>query len=426
MWRKLDELKRTLSGFADQREHLLLVVSCADPELAYVIKTLEGIDDTSPADLFLTFAEPFTQAEAYAEAIMKNLRAQAAAAHARSREGASLPPFPPLCDDEAAPPHARLRAAVDHVSSLVPAEGEHRVVWAFLPLQVADEEGYARLVGQFIPWNGPEPWMRGLRVVARDDRSRPFLLPALRKRKAPGVLLYEMDMSPEALNDALVLEAADRSLPLARRTQALVQLAGLDYAYKRYPEAIKKYAFLFDHYTEHNAPAMAALSLQGVGDCLRRQGDLEGARLRYQQALTLAMGAKALPMLLGLTSALGELSLELDQPREAAGFFKLAADVAGRVMNPVARADAQEQQGLACELAGDAAGAVLVWKDAAKLCEAFDYHERRRTVLARLIAAYKAMYLDKERHACELELEATDKAAVAARAAREQAPGAAP
>jgi tetratricopeptide (TPR) repeat protein len=426
MWRKLDELKRTLSGFVGQREDLLLVVSCADPEVAYVLKTLEGIDDTSPGDLFLVFAEPFTQAEAYAAAIMKNLRAQAAAAQARSGEGAPLPPFPPPCEDEGAPPHARLRAAVDHVSSLVPTQGEHRVVWAFLPVQVTDQEGYARLVGQFIAWNGPEPWMRGLRVVARDDRPCPFLLPALRKRKAPGVLLYEMNMSPEALNDALVLEAADRSLPLSRRMQALVQLAGLDYAYKRYPDAIKKYVFLYDHYTEHNAPAMAALSLQGVGDCLRRQGDLQGARLRYQQALTLAMGAKALPVLLALTSALGDVSLELDEPREAAGFFKLAADIAGRVMNPFARADAQEKQGIACDRAGDRAGAVVVWTEAAKLCEGFRYHERRRTVLGRLIDAYKAMYQDKERRTCELELEATVKAARGARAAHEQVSGAAP
>ena len=50
MWRKLDELRETLGGFVEQRDNLLLVVSCADAELAYVIKTLEGIDDSAPSD----------------------------------------------------------------------------------------------------------------------------------------------------------------------------------------------------------------------------------------------------------------------------------------------------------------------------------------------------------------------------------------
>ena len=76
MWRKLDELKATLGEFVDQRENLLLVVSCADPEMSYVLKTLEGMDDTAPSDVFLVFGEAFTDAAQYASAIMKNLRVQ--------------------------------------------------------------------------------------------------------------------------------------------------------------------------------------------------------------------------------------------------------------------------------------------------------------------------------------------------------------
>src|SRR5689334_8949727 len=118
MWRKLDELKATLGEFVDQRENLLLVVSCADPELSYVLKTLEGMDDTAPSDLFLVFGEPFTEAAQYASAIMKSLRVQMEIARApREAEGeAPLPPLPALCDDAAAPPGARVRAAIDHVS----------------------------------------------------------------------------------------------------------------------------------------------------------------------------------------------------------------------------------------------------------------------------------------------------------------------
>jgi tetratricopeptide (TPR) repeat protein len=409
MWRKLDELKQTLSGFVEQRESLLLVVSSADLEVPYVLKTLEGIDDTSPSDLFLTFAEPFTRAPEYAAAIMKHLRGQMAVARAKG-EGEPFPPLPAICDDEAAPPPARLRAAVDHVAALVPARGGHKVVWGLLPLHVADQEGYARIVGQFVPWRGPEPWMRGLRVVARDDRERPFLSPALRKNKAPGVLLYEMDMSPEALNDALVKGAGDRSLAPADRMQALIQLAGLDVAYRRYPEALDKYRRLYDFYAEHHAPAMQAVALQGVGDVTRRQGDRKGAKLRYQQGLTLAMQTQALPVMLHLTYAIGDVSLELGDDRDAEGFFGLAEKLAGKLMNPYVKAQALEQQGIARTRLGDAAGALVAWRGADALCKAFSYHERRRSVLERLIGAYQAAYMNEERHACEVELRAVKQA----------------
>jgi tetratricopeptide (TPR) repeat protein len=405
-------VRDTLSQFVEQRDNLLLVVSTSDREMAYVLKTLEGMDEGSPSDLFLIFAEPFADGPAYASAIMKNLYVQMEVAKATLKERGEgpFPPLPELCDDEAAPPVARLRAAIDHVASLVPAQGGHRAVWGFLPLQIADQEGYARLAGEFVMWSGPELWMRGLRVIARDDRERPFLFPALRKKKAPGVLLYDLDMSPEALNDALVKEAADRSAPVADRMQALMQLAGIDYAYKRYPEAIDKYRVLYNYYAEHNAPAMQAVVLQGVGDAILRLGDPRAAKVKYHQGLALAMQTQSLPILLNLTSAIGDVDLGLEDYRDAEGFFGLAAQIAGKMQNPFVKADALEKQGLARERTGDEAGAVVAWRDAAALCKTFAYHERHRSVLERLIRAYRSMCLDEERRACEAELKATRQA----------------
>jgi tetratricopeptide (TPR) repeat protein len=418
MQRKLDELRETLSGFVAQRESLLLVVSAADPEMAYVLKTLEGVDDTSPADLFLIFAEPFTAAPAYASAIMKSLHAQMEAAQASGED--PLPPLPALCDDEGAPPLTRLRAAIDHVSSIVPMEGEHRVVWGFLPLQIDDREGYARLAGDLVPWRGPELWMKGLRVIARDDRDSPFLSPGLRKLAAPRVLLYEIDMSPAALNDALVKEAADRSLPVAARMQSLMQLASLDYAYKRYPQAIEKYGVLYNHHAQRDDKAMQAVTLQGAGDSLQRMNDLQGARVKYQQGLLLAMQTQALPVLLNLTMALGDVGAALGDHRDAEKFFGLSEQLAGRLMNPFARADALEKQGIARDRLGDLAHGVLAWRGAETLSKTFAYHERHRSVLERLIAAYRLMQMSDERSACEAELKAALQAIKAdARAAHD-------
>jgi tetratricopeptide (TPR) repeat protein len=409
MQRKLEEMRDTLSGFVDQRDNLLLVVSGTDAEVPYTLKTLEGLDDVAPSDLFLLFAEPFTGAPRYASQVVQSLHTQMKLAEVdlAKRQQEPWPPLPSLCDDDDAPPHDRIRAAIDHIASLLPAEEDHRLVVGLLPFHIADQEGYARLVGELIPWDGPMLWMKGLRIVARDDSASPFLIPILRKKKAPGVLLYEPDLRPEALNDALVKGAADPSLPVVERMQILAQLAGLDYAHQRYAGAIEKYKILYNYYAESESPAMQAVTLQGVGDVLRRIGKLEEAKEKYQQGLALALEAEALPVLLNLTFAAGDVSLELNEHEQAEGFFGLSQALAGKLLNPFAKADALEQQGIARDRARDGAGAIVVWSDASTLCETFSYHERRRSVLERLIAAYRDAGMSSERHACEEGLRAT-------------------
>jgi tetratricopeptide (TPR) repeat protein len=284
------------------------------------------------------------------------------------------------------------------------------LIWGLLPGHIDDREGYARLVVEFVPWNGPEPWMKGLRIVARDDRDRPFVRPGLRKRRAPGVLLYEPDLGTAALTDALARDAADRSLPVAERMEALAQLAALDHAHRRYPQAIEKYGVLYNYYGEHNIPAMQAVVLHGVGDVLRQKGDLTGARDKYQQGIALLSEPSALPILLNLTAAAGDVSLELKDFATAEGFFDIAQQIAGKLLNAFAKGDVLEKQGIARDKGGDHAGAIQVWKDASTLCETFGYDERRCAVLERLITAYERVAFTAERRACEAELEAVHKA----------------
>lgn len=366
MRRKLDELNGILRGLVQGREHLLLIVSGTDIEMTYALKALEGLEQGSPSDLYLIFPEPLPTAPQYVSSMIRKLRAQAEHAQA-ARAARGEPPWPPLpalCDDEGAPPHQRLREAIGYVCSLMPPDGDHRVVWGLLPVQLEDREGYARLVAALIPWNGPEPWMKGLRFIARDDRARPFLLPGLRARRAPGVLLYQPDLTTPALTDALARDAADRSLPVAERMEALTQLAALDCAHRRYPQAIEKYGALYAYYAEHRAPAMQAVVLHGVGDALRRTGDLRGAKVKYQQGLAHALEAEALPIILNLAFAVGDVSLELHEYAEAEGFLDLAQRIAGKLLNVPARAECLEKQAMARQKAGDHAGAALLRKEA--------------------------------------------------------------
>ena len=122
---KFQEMQDTLRGFVNQNDNLLLVISTTDLEMAYLLKVLEGMDDASASDLFLVFGEPFTDGPAYATAIMRNLRAQMEVARAGliERGEAPLSPLPAVCDDVAASPAVRLRAAIDHVASWLPERG---------------------------------------------------------------------------------------------------------------------------------------------------------------------------------------------------------------------------------------------------------------------------------------------------------------
>jgi tetratricopeptide (TPR) repeat protein len=409
---KFQELQDTLSGFVDQNDNLLLVINTTDLEMAYLLKALEGMDDASASDLFLVFGEPFTDGPAYATAIMRNLRAQMEVARAGLIERGEEPltPLPALCDDEAASPAVRLRAAIDHAASWLPAGGGHRMVWGFLPMRIDDPNGLALVVREFILWRGPEPWMKGLRVMARDDRAHPCLFPGLRTHKAPGVLLYDLDLSPTALNDGLVREAADRSAPVADRMQALLQLAGIDFAYQRYREAIQKYKVLNNYYAAHKAPVMQAVVLQGVGDALRQMQEHALAKEIYHRSLALVMHTQALPVLLNLTFAIGDVSLVLEDYRDAEGFMGLAAQIADKMGNPFVQADALEKQGMARDRRRDLAGAVLVWQEAAALSKTCAYPERQQSVLQRLIRAYKTLGQRDARRACEAELQVARRA----------------
>ncbi|NPC76505.1 hypothetical protein HPP05_43025, partial [Corallococcus exiguus] len=316
---------------------------------------------------------------------------------------------PPLCLDVRQPPALRLRTAFEHVRSLLPPEGDHRLVWALLPMKISDRIGFAQLVGELLPRDGFQPWMRSMRVVVRDDRESPFLVPALRKQKAPGVLLYEPDLSTAALTDSLAQEALDPNVPEPERMQALLQLAALDYAHQRFPAAIEKYSLLHAYYAEKELRELQALCLQGTGDVLRRVGKLELAREKYQQGLAVAVQTKALPILLNLSMAAGDVSLDLKQYPDAEGYFDISDRVAAKALNPYAKADAIEKLGLARYLRKDLGGAVKAWRDAVTLCKSAEYAPRLRSVLERLVKVYGDAGMRPEQQACTQELRALPK-----------------
>lgn len=391
MRRKIEELKTSIQEFVDQSDNLALVVNGTDTEILYAIKSIEAVEQENGSDLFLTFPRPLATAEGYLQDLFASLEAQVAGSQElqRAKGLPEWPPFPAACKDPQAEIVPRLRMAFDYVRDLLPREEDHRVVLGLLPTSIKDPREYANLVGAILPHGGFAPWMRRLRIVLRDTREQPFLIPYLERERIPGVMVLDIDLGTAALTSSLADDAADPGLPKGERMEALLQLAALDYAYKRYPQAIEKYRVLYDHYSEEKNPALQALCLQGVGDVLRRLGKSDQAKERYQQALAIAVPTGAFPLMLNLLAGTGELCLERKEFAEAEGYLALADPVAAKLINPFAKCDVMEKLGMAREAQKNYAGAVDAWRRAAVLCKEVEYLDRWKSVLERLLAVYR-------------------------------------
>jgi hypothetical protein len=411
MQAKIKELQQALAGFIQQSRRCVLVLGLDDTELVYVLKLLQTMDQQDRANVYSLFPQAVDKGgSAYVGEVVKSLSSQLEEVNeARVREG--NPPWPPMSPTSAdlrLPPTQRLRAAVLHARSVVPNDPDNRLVFCLLPQRTDSPEVFVEAVSSLLPAPGamPDPAWAGVRLILRDDKKKPVLIPELRRQKNPHVLVYEPDLSPEALMDSMARDALDPTLGEGERMQALGQLAALDYAYGRLEEAAAKYGVLYEYYSRHNAPVMQALVLQGVGDILRRTGNLPLARERYAQGLTHALETQALPLMASLSYNVGDTNLALQSWAEADGHLDVARTIAGKTLNPHVQADAMEKMGIARleqKLFGEAAA---IWEEAAEVCRVCDYRDRLCSILERLAALYGSGRKPAEQRRCEAELRA--------------------
>lgn len=410
MQSQLEELKETLSEFIRQDQRSVLVIALAENELIYLYKMIEAFDDRDKANVYCLFAQPAGPPGDYADAVVGNLRQQLDAVNeARVAEGnASWPAMPEACRDPYVAPGKRLSAALDYMRGLVPTERGNRVVWALAPSAVTDRVGYAGVVGALLPRDGtPLPtWLRGVRLIIRDDREAPSLVPFLRKERNDQVLIYEPDFSPAAMIDSMAKDVADPATSEPRRMNALAQLAALDYAYGRLPQAAEKFGILYEYYTRHGATEMRAFMLNGVGDILRKLGRLPLAKERYQQGLTLALETKALPLMYTLAVNVGDVSADLKQHADAEGHWQAGLTLAKAMMNLHGQADLLEKIGAVEQLTSRPGDAAAAWTEGASIAEQAKYHAREVTILERLVALFDTARMGPERRAAEVRLRA--------------------
>ncbi len=405
----LNELQENLAWFVDQNEHLALVVAATDPEVAYVLKMLEVVEGPRDGDLFLCFAHNITDADSYTAELVKSLRLQIAAVN-EMRAQDELEPWPELpaeCDDPRLAPSMRIRHALEYVREQIP-DTEHTIVLALLPFEILDRRAYSMVIQSLLPWDGAEEWMAGVRVVLRDDRTDPFVIPPLTHAEVEHVVYYDdLDLSHEALCGALEDSATSAETSDHDRMMATIQLAALDQSYKRYDEAYNKWGLVFDFYEggdKQEAPAMQALALGGAGDVLRQMGKVPDAKEKYQSGLALCKSENELPVSLNLLLGASDCCIELEQWEEAEGYLELADQTTTALNQLWAKCDVLDKLGVVRVARGKNADAMVCWRACTDLSCELKYYERAESAQEHLIAMYAAAEMPEEQTVAEAEL----------------------
>lgn len=389
MKREFQALERSLKEFVEQPDFTAMVIAAADTDVVMPSKILEAFDRQRDDLVVLCFPFECTTAAAYVDQVVQHLNLQAEAV-AAELEAEDRPPWPTLpldAADSRRPVAQRMRTLLDWVAASV--GHDTKVVWGLLPATILDGAGWRELAAAVLPLRGVEPWMEQHRFVLRDLHEPRLLIPELEQLGVDDALVMEIDFGPEQMLDSLVRTVRDRSLPKAERMDALFQLAAIDVAYKRLPDALQKYQVLYAYYDDEQDQLRKGLCLGGAGDVHLRAEDPINARMRYRQALaTVApldnLGA-TLPLLLGA----GESSAKLGDWPEAEGYYDYASQAAAKLFNPWATCDALEQLGLARWRQRKYHAAVEAWTRAKNMARQFGYTERQLSILDQMIGVYE-------------------------------------
>jgi len=367
----LSKLQETLLAFVDQGEEHLLLLRCEDTDVPLVLKVIEAVDQASATDVFLKFGHPCgSEAIEYMDEVLSSLDLQIVGTNV-IRQTAGLPLWDCLPKQKWIDVKNSLDVTFDHVQSFLP-KGDHRVLWAFIPTTIEDETIWAQVVGAFNPKPGHRVVVRATDKIVEVFRSSPDL----------SALLTIVDLSPQAMADELVQSVQDPTTPPKQRNLELFQLAGMDFAHKRYVEAVKKFELVYKFFEDYpDSESIQAMCLIGVGDVARLIGDKELARQRYQQALALTKTKPdTLPVAMMACSLLGDLR-GFDDVLE---YYAMASEIAGKLCNLPFKCDVMEKMGVVMFNQGDVAAADIVWRQCLKLCLEGEYEDRAATVAERL------------------------------------------
>ena len=386
MQREANVLVESLRDFILQPDYPTLVLGAADSETALVNRVLSDLDRQDEQAFYLVFSGPCVNALAYLDEIVASLLLQLEICNTElaARQEPPLPPLPLQVQDKRYPPAQRLAAAIEHCGEHVPTPDT--IVWGLMPSEVGDMQGYEALVQPLLADKGVEPWMERHRFIVRDPQA--LLIPKLHEAKNEHTLVMELDFSNDRVEQSLLADAADKSLPSDQRVLSFFQLGALDFAFKRYPDALSKYATCFSYYFKQGNSAMQSLCLKCAGDTAKQADRPTDALRFYQQGIAVALEGGSAAALQQALYAAGCTCLELDRNQEAAGYLEHASALAGKLNDPYTKCDAMEKHGQALWRCGKDKEAEQTWLDGKGLAQQFGYRDRVLSILDLLITMY--------------------------------------
>jgi tetratricopeptide (TPR) repeat protein len=400
----IERTRAAIRSFIEQRDDLIAMAPCQDADTAVVLKLCRDIEDAADTDLVLCFADDFIEPGPYVSVAVERLAEQRriACEYASEQGKPLLPPVPDVLYDDTLAPGERLFEAVSYANSLLPRDGDHRLVWIMCPGEIADRGAWLRLVRTFLPDRGVEPWMAGLRLVFRDlpgtDRAAPDIV------ECPRVRILDIDFGPERIARGLDEDADNEALPDEQRMQALLSSAVIDSGHGRTTAAAAKFETLLGHYQRSGNLSMQAFVINAFGDLCRAAGDDARAQHWYECAAIPAADAQDALVLAAVTRNLGELAFEQRRYAEAEEYFSGLDQLAAHLLQPETKVAALEWRGLCLEQMGRDQDAAEVWESAVLLCRNIGLPPLLRINLEHLERVYRRIRRPGALHDVRTEL----------------------
>ncbi len=381
MRRVMERLNTRMSAFMTQREDAALVVQCDDNAAAIVLRSIQGVDESSRSDFFFVFPETFVEPAAYVEAIFVNFAAE----HASTRAGmpalglAPWPEIPAGLRNPAQPPIPRLREIMSFARSLLPRQGNPLLGWVMFPLAIADTAAWAAFAAELLRHDWPYPWLRGMRIYLRDMVNPPPLTAAT--LEAPRVDHCYVDLSNEIIEKGLQEDAGDPTLPVETRLNCVLILGGMDQSHRRYDDAIVKYDCVLRSATKLQNQVLAVAALNGLGEVMEKKGEDDRADKYFGAAITSSEGAPVPtnPALFMATLNSANLALRTQRWADAEHYYAAAEQMANVQSSPRTRVECMENRAVALYMQQKVPEALALW-DFAEHCarggEHFDLAER--------------------------------------------------
>jgi tetratricopeptide (TPR) repeat protein len=268
-------------------------------------------------------------------------------------------------------------------------------------MEIADHGGFNRLINQVVAHDFPNPWCHHLRFIVREEPQNMAGSPlvslsspkplSMAFKDIPSVVIHEPDLSPQAVNNVLEKTTEDESLPIETRLNALLLLAGGDFAHSRFDQALDKYSLILKYYSAMNNLTMSAIALNGMGEVYERTGDDEKANEAFEAALVPASHGEHPPL-----QVFQNICQNLALLRSKAGKWDQAASYWDCVQQlTVANRDASmkirsvDQLGYCYYKSNRLDEAEKQWTIGSKLAASFENNELQNALLQRRRALYQ-------------------------------------